>query len=394
MERAYNVSSDLGRVAEVLARDGIDALADIHLEVGVPLRAMLSERLPSAEEVFEKLGRCAFEYKYDGLRVQAHLSDDIRLFSRRLEDITGQFPDLVEGLRGAFTGTEAVIEGEAVPVDPNTGEFLPFQVVSRRRGRIYDLDAAQEEYPVRLYLFDCLFLDGADMTQEPWETRRVALESCVEPQDVVDLGKFIVTEDLEETEAFFNESIAAGCEGLMAKALDSPYQAGSRGWNWIKYKREYKAELTDTLDLVVVGAFAGRGRRAGFYGTLLLAAYREEDDTFPTLCKLGSGLTDEDLAGLEALLAEWKRDQKHPRVVSELEADFWFAPGKIMEIRGAEVTLSPVHQCGWGAVREGAGLAIRFPRFTGRWREDKAAEDATTEKEVVDMYREQLKRAT
>jgi DNA ligase-1 len=393
VERAYNVSSDLGRVAEVLARDGIEALRDIHLEVGIPLRAMLSERLPSVEEIFEKLGRCAFEYKYDGLRVQAHVSEEVRLFSRRLEDITGQFPDLVDGLREAFTATEAVVEGEAVPVDPNTGEFLPFQVVSHRRGRKFDLDVAQEEYPVRLYLFDCLYLDGADLTAEPLETRRKALESCIDPKELVQLGKFIVTEDPQEADAFFHESIAAGCEGLMAKALDSPYQAGSRGWNWIKYKREYKAELSDTLDLVVVGAFAGRGRRAGFYGTLLLAAYREEDDTFPTLCKMGSGLTDEDLAGLEELLAEWKVERKHPRVVSDMEADYWFSPGKVLEIRGAEVTLSPVHKCGWGAIREGAGLAIRFPRFTGRWREDKAPEDATTEKEVVDMYREQLKRA-
>ncbi len=392
IERAFNVWSDLGRVAKLLAEEGEKGLDKVHLELGTPIRAMLCERLSSLDEIFEKLGECAFEYKYDGLRIQAHISEkEVKLFSRRLEVVTEQFPDITSALRESFRGKEGIVEGEAVPVNPVTGKFLPFQEVSHRRGRIHDLDKAKEEYPVHLILFDCLYLDGKELLDESLTDRRKSLESAVEGREDVGLSTMLVTESKEEAEGFFQESLDVGGEGLIAKALDSPYVAGTRGWNWIKFKKEYEEGLADTVDLVVVGTFAGRGRRAGTYGALLMAVYDEDDGRFKTVCKLGTGFDDITLAAIPDRLAEHKIPAKDPKVVSEMKADYWFSPEVVLEVLGAEITKSPVHTAAKDVIEEGAGLAIRFPRFTGRWREDKGPEDATTVKEIVEMYEQQEK---
>ena len=392
VERAYNVSSDLGEVARVLASKGIDGLNEIHLKLFRPIRAMLAERLETLEEIFERMRKAALEYKYDGLRVQAHISPKkIELFSRHLENITSQFPEIVEGLRNAVRGRAVIMEGEAVPVDPNTGEFLPFQEVSRRRGRKTDVERMSKEFPVTLFAFDCLLRGDEDLTSRPYTERRRALEAVIKPTDGIRHSTVRVTDDVKQAEAFFDEALQAGCEGLMAKALDSTYDAGARGYKWIKFKREYSAALSDTIDLVIVGAFAGRGKRAGSYGALLMAAYDDQDDLFRTTCKLGTGFDDETLFALPEKLKAAKRDRKPARVDSKLEPDVWFEPTTVLEVRGAELTVSPVHTAARGAIRPGAGLAIRFPRFTGRWRDDKGSEDATTTRELLEMYRQQLK---
>src|SRR5437773_2447784 len=393
VERAYNVCSDLGEVARVLASKGIDGLGDIHLKLFRPIRAMLAERLETLEEIFERMGKAALEYKYDGLRVQAHVSPKrIELFSRHLENITVQFPEIVDGLRSAIKDRAAIVEGEAVPVDPNTGEFLPFQEVSRRRGRKTEVERMAQEFPVTLFAFDCLLRLDEDLTARPYVERRKALEAVVKPNNGIRHSTVRVTEDVKQAEAFFDKALQAGCEGLMAKALDSTYDAGARGFKWIKFKKEYSAALSDTIDLVVVGAFAGRGKRAGSYGALLMAAYDEEADMFRTTCKLGTGFDDETLRKLPEKLKGARQERQPARVDSKLEADVWFNPEVVLEVRGAELTVSPVHTAAAGVIRPGAGLAIRFPRFTGRWRDDKGPEDATTVKELLEMYRSQLKR--
>ncbi len=391
VERAYNVSSDLGGVAEILAESGLSGFRDIHLRVGVPVRSMLAERLPSLEQVVEKLGRSALEFKYDGLRIQAHIDpDEIVLYSRRFDVLTSQFPDVVEGLRDAFRAESAILDGEAVPIDMNTGAFLPFQEVAHRR-RKYGVQEAIQRIPVALMAFDCLALNGEDLLERPYTDRRAALERALRETERVRLAEQIVTDDLEEARRFFEKVIEQGGEGLMAKGLASPYEAGSRGWQWIKYKRDYKAELADTVDLVIVGSFAGRGRRAGTYGALLMAAYDPEDDAFKTVCKLGSGFDDATLFALPKRLQDLHQDQKDPRVDSQLEADDWFEPAVVLEVLGAEITLSPMHTAGFGAIRPDAGLAVRFPRFTGRWRDDKGPREATSVAEIISLYRSQLK---
>ncbi len=391
VERAYNVSSDLGHVAEALAESGLSGLKDIHLRVGVPVRSMLAERLPSLEQVVEKLGRSAMEFKYDGLRIQAHIDpEEVILYSRRFDILTPQFPDIVEGLRDAFQAKSAILDGEAVPIDLNTGAFLPFQEVAHRR-RKYGIQEALQRVPVALLAFDCLALDEEDFLERPYTDRRKALGRALRETERVRLSERIVTDDPEEARRFFEKVIEQGGEGVIAKDLDSPYEAGSRGWQWIKYKRDYKAELADTVDLVIVGSFAGRGRRAGTYGALLMAAYDPEEDDFKTVCKLGSGFDDATLFALPERLRNLRLDQKDPRVDSNLEADGWFEPAVVMEVLGAEITLSPMHTAGFGAIRPDAGLAIRFPRFTGRWRDDKGPREATSVAEIVSLYKNQLK---
>ncbi len=394
LERAYNVSSDLGRVAKVVVETGAEGLKDFEVSVGEPVRPMLAERLGSPEEILQKLGgKCIAEYKYDGERLQIHKDkDEIVLFSRRLENITDQYPDAVGLVRENIVPKQAILEAECVAVDLDSGEMKPFQELMHRR-RKYGIEQAIEEYPITLYVFDILYMDGKDLTLEPYTARHKALEGLTRGNERVRTAKSILTDDPAELEKFFEEAIEYGCEGLVCKSVndDSVYQAGARGWLWIKYKRDYKSEMRDTVDLVVVGAFHGRGKRAGTYGALLLAAYNPDDDVFETVCKCGSGFTDEDLEKVPNMIEPLKVSHRHPRVESSLEADVWFEPKTVLEIIGAEITLSPIHTCAMNAVREGSGLAIRFPRFTGNYRLDKSAEDATTVSEIIEMYKSQLK---
>jgi len=394
LERAYNVSSDLGRVAKVVVEAGVEGVKDFKVSLGKPIRPMQAERLSSPKEILEKLGgKCIAEYKYDGERIQVHKNgEEVILFSRRLENITSQYPDTVELIQKNIIPKQTIIEAECVAVDLDTGEMRPFQELMHRR-RKYGIEKAIKEHPVSLFVFDVLYIDGKDLTLEPYPVRHKALKSLIKESERVQMAKYISTDDVEELEKFFEEAIENGCEGLVCKSVneDSVYQAGSRGWLWIKYKRDYKSEMTDTVDLVVIGGFHGRGKRAGTYGALLLAAYNPDDDTFETVCKCGSGFTDEDLKKIPKMMETHKIPHRHPRVKSKLEADVWFEPKVVLEIIGAEITLSPVHTCAMDTIREGSGLAIRFPRFTGNYRLDKSAEDATTIKEILEMYKGQLK---
>ncbi len=394
VERAYNLRADLGMIAKILAKEGIESLKAIKPQVGVPIRPMLAERLSSAKEILEKTGgKAVVEYKYDGERVQIHKrGEEIWLFSRRLENITHMYPDVVEMARSRIKAREAIVEGEIVAIDPETRELRPFQVLMHRR-RKHDIKTAMAEIPVAVFLFDVLYADGRDLTVEPLPIRRKTLEKIIDQGENWQLAKEIVADKPEELEKFFLEAVEAGAEGVMAKAihLKSIYQAGARGWLWIKYKRDYKSEMSDTVDLVVIGGFYGKGRRGGKIGTLLMAAYDPETDTFKSVCKVGSGFTDEDLDKMEDILRPYIRDTKPPRVESELKPDIWVEPALVAEILGAELTLSPVHTCCYGWARTGAGISIRFPRFI-RWRPDKGPEDATTTKELYEMYQRQLRK--
>lgn len=394
IERAYNLCSDLGYVARVLAEKGVEALKTMTVTVGRPIRPMLAERLSSPREILMKAGgKVLAEYKYDGERAQIHKKGDrIWIFSRRLENITHQYPDVQDYARKHIKVKEAIVEGEIVCIDPDTGELRPFQELMRRR-RKHDIHVAMKEYPVSVFLFDLLYADGVDYTQKPIIERREKLKNIIDETDRFRLAEAIITDNPDEIEEFFLKAIESGCEGVVAKALhqNAVYQAGARGWLWIKYKRDYKSEMMDTVDLVAVGAFHGKGKRAGTYGALLMAAYDPEADMFRTVCKVGSGFTDEVLEKLPEMFKDLIIDHKHPRVDSKMEADVWFIPQIVAEVIGAEITLSPIHTCYWGKVKPGAGLAIRFPRFI-RWRPDKGPEDATTVHEILEMYRKQLRR--
>ncbi len=396
IERAYNLRADLGMVAKILATEGIEALKKIKPEIGVPIRPMLAERLNNPVEILKQVGgKAIVEYKYDGERAQIHKrGDQIWIFSRRLENITRQYPDVQEYARKYIKAHEAIVEGEIVAVDPETGELRPFQELMRRK-RKHDIHIAMKEVPVHVYLFDVLYADGEDYTQKTLPERRRKLEEIIEQSDEFRIAEYIITDDPQELEEFFLKAIEDGAEGVMVKAIHGKaiYQAGARGWLWIKYKRDYKSEMIEPVDLVAVGAFYGRGRRGGKYGTLLMAAYDPKTDTFKTVCKVGSGFTDEDLDRMMEMFKPYVLPNKHPRVDSAMKPDVWFQPAIVAEIIGAELTLSPVHTCCYGWAKPGAGISIRFPRFI-RWRPDKGPEDVTTTEELFEMYKRQLRKIT
>ena len=401
IERAFNITCDMGLVAETVAEGGIDAVRKIGVTVGDPVKVMLAERLRSLPDIMDRMsGRCAFEYKYDGMRVQAHIRKDgsVKLYSRRLEDLTSNFPDIADALKEQLIGKEAIIEGECVAFDPATGNLLPFQNVTHRR-RKHDMEQTVEDVPVRIFMFDLLFHDGKDYTLVPYPERRAKLEASFAKHegpgpDKVGFTTRAVIENEEQAQEFFDQAIAAKCEGIMAKSLEdiSIYRAGSRGFLWIKYKKDYTQALVDTFDLAVVGAFYGMGKRAGMYGALLMAAYDPDTGKFGTTCKLGTGFDDAFLAQLPDMLSKYRSEKKPASLDAEMVPDVWFIPGVVLEVSAADISISPIHTIAYGAVKEDAGLGLRFPRFTGRVRDDKSPEQCTTAAEIVEFYQLQEER--
>ncbi len=392
IENAYNVSSDLGKVSLLIATDGIDEIKKFKISLFSPIRPMLADRVKSEKEAIKKMPeRFAAEYKLDGERVQIHKqANEVVLFSRRLENITQYYPDIVENVKKSLSVNEGVFEAEIVPVNENTGEFLPFQELMHRR-RKYKLEKAISQYPITVNFFDVLYFDKKDCLNLEYSERRKILEKLVNEDDFLKLVPMLLVKNENEIEDFLENSINSGCEGLMLKTLDAPYRAGARGSNWLKLKREYRNELGDSLDLIVIGGYFGRGRRTGLYGTLLLGTYNPDKDNFPSVCKVGTGFTDESLDQLYQILSNKITLKKNSRVVSEMEADVWFEPELVLEIVASEITLSPIHKTGLNLIRKGSGFALRFPKFTGKIRYEKAVEDASTDEEVLTLYKGQSK---
>jgi DNA ligase 1 len=391
LERAYNVCCDLGLVAATLASGGLVAVKELQVRPGNPVRVMLAQRLSDAEEILARLrGRCMAEYKYDGMRVQAHRTGDghIELFTRRQERVSSQFPDVVELLQAGLRPREAILEGEIVAYDAAAGELRPFQEVMFRR-RKHGIAEAARDVPVGLFCFELLYADGQDLTESSYLNRRARLAEAVTLSDRLRLTTALEVATAPALDAAFEQAVADGSEGLVCKSTgpDAIYQAGARGWLWIKLKRDYRTELADTIDLVVVGAYSGRGRRRGTYGAVLLAAYNPEAELYQTVGKCGTGFSDAELAELPAKLAPLIRAPRPARIDSRVNADVWFEPSLVVEVLSAELTLSPNHTAGWNELKEDAGLSMRFPRFTGRWRDDKEPQDATTTQQLVELYR-------
>lgn len=393
IEHAYNVSSDLGAVASAIAAEGFQGVKQFKAELFRPIRPMLAERVKSEDDAISKMGAgLAAEYKLDGERVQIHLKDGtVEIFSRKLERITSHYPDIAEQMPNVVGVNDAILEAEAVAINEKTGDFLPFQELMHRR-RKYKIEKAVSEYPITVNFFDILYAEGKSCMELPYAERRRILESVVSKQS--DYAKCVpmstITKASEMSE-FMEGAINAGSEGLMLKVPDGAYRAGSRGSYWLKLKKEYRNELGDSLDLVVIGGFFGKGRRTGIYGTLLLASYDDQNDAFASVCKVGTGFTDEDLDRLYQMLHPKVTIKKNVRINSEMDADVWFEPELVIEIVASEITLSPIHKTAWDQIRKGTGLALRFPKYTGRIRDEKSAEDASTMQEVVALYKGQKK---
>lgn len=385
LERAYNRCSDLGVVAVTLLEKGIEGVRNISVQVGYPIRMALCERLSSYEDIIMKMGKAAVEAKYDGFRVQCHKNgDEVDLFSRNLERTTPMFPEIADALRKHVKANTLIIEGEALAFNEDTGELLPFQVTIQRK-RKHGIEALSKELPLKFFAFDLLYLDGADFTEMPYSERREKLVEIIESNDVIEASEMFVTNDPIRIHRYFESALERGLEGVVAKRLDSPYAAGARNFNWIKFKRSYKGELSDTIDVCIVGYFRGKGSRARFgIGGLLGAVYEPATDTFKTVSKIGSGFTEDEFVELEKILSDIALKHRHPRVDSDMNADIWVEPKYVVTVMADEITRSPSHTAGKDS--EGIGYALRFPRATGFIRQDKKAEDANSVKEIVDMF--------
>lgn len=392
LQYAYNVTSDLGNVAETIATKGIEGIEKFEIILFNPIRPMLADRVKSEAEAIEKIGNeFAAEYKLDGERVQLHIEGEkVALFSRSLERIESYYPDIIEKIPKNIQADNIILEAEAVAINENTGEFLPFQELMHRR-RKYKIEKAVTEYPISVNFFDILYCNGKNCTELSYKERREILEKHVKEDEFAKYIPMNIVRNENEIEDFMENSINAGSEGLMLKMLDKSYQAGSRGSHWLKLKREYQNELGDSLDLVVIGGYFGKGRRTGNYGTLLLATYDEDEDTFPSICKVGTGFSDESLDQLYQILNPKVSIKKNPRIISEMEADVWFEPELVIEVVASEITLSPIHKAAMNVIRKDAGLALRFPKFTGKIRVEKAVEDASTNEEIITLYKGQKK---
>jgi DNA ligase 1 len=392
LERAYNLTSDLGLVARRYVEGGGAAVAQVGVEVGKPIRPALAERLPSPEAVVARLGRCAVEPKFDGLRCQVHKrGDEVRVFSRNLEDMTAMFPEIVAGVRAQVAADQAILDGEAVAYDPATDRYRPFQETTRRR-RKHGVEALAESMPLRLFAFDLMLLDGVDLTPLPMTGRRERLQRVLRDGETVKLAPQSVTDDAALLREQLLRSVADGLEGIMAKKLDAPYQAGGRSQSWVKLKRNVESRLQDTVDCVILGYVYGRGKRATLgAGALLVGVYDQARDEFATISKIGTGLSDNDWREIRARCDRIALDHRPARVRALLEPSVWVEPRVVIEVLADEITRSPVHTA--GRSDDAPGLALRFPRLV-RFREaDKRPEDATTVEEIQAMYARQGARA-
>lgn len=386
IESKYNIFSDLGKIAERLKAKGLKGLDEIEITPGTPIRPTLAERLPSSEDIVAKLGRCAVEAKYDGFRIQCHKDGEkITIFSRQSENMTPMFPDLVFAIKKQVKAKKAIFEGEALAYNEETGQYFPFQVTIQRK-RKYDITEKATEFPLKLFVFDVMYADGKNTMQKPFGERREILGKLIGKGETIELTKSIVTDNAEKIEKFFLENIESGLEGIIAKDLNAPYIAGARKYAWIKLKRSYKGELSDSVDVTIIGYFKGRGKRTQFgLGGLLTAVYDEKTDTFKSIAKIGTGMSEEMLAELESKLSKISRKQKPARVDCDIEPDVWAEPHYVIEVVADEITKSPIHTAGKDA--QGTGYALRFPRMI-KFREKKP-EESTSVNEIMEMHKKQ-----
>jgi DNA ligase-1 len=381
VEHAYMLTTDYSVVARAAAAGRERGLKRLGLEVGHPVSPMLAQRAEDVDEVLKRMkGKAAFEIKLDGIRIQVHKDGEkINLFTRRMEDYTPMFPDLIEPLRQALKPERAIVDGELVAIDPRTRKPMPFQEVLKRR-RKYEIKRAIEEIPVEIHLFDVLMSGKQTFLDQPYVKRRAMLEKLVKPvKGKVLIVEQLITGDREKINAFMRKSLEIGHEGLLAKDLEASYRAGRREFIWLKLK-----PTLETLDLVVVGALYGRGKRAGYFGSYILAARDEDSGRYKTVTKCGSGYTDEDLKELTKLFKKLRLKKPHPDVNIEIDCDVHLEPKIVFETIYEEIQVSP-------AEKHTSGMGLRFPRYV-RIREDRRPQEATTVKEIVELFKRQEKR--
>ncbi len=397
IEHAYNISVDIGLIAKTLKEGGIKAIEKMKIAIGIPIRPAAAERLPNAKAIIDKIGPCVAQPKLDGFRLQIHVDKTgakpkVYFFSRNLKNMSDMFPDLIKPIESLKVKT-LICEGEAIGYDPNTDSFLPFQETVKRK-RKHGIEKAATEFPLKLFLFDLLYLNGKSLLDEPHEERYEKLKKLVkvDPDNPLQFIQEKEIKTAKQLEEYFYSMIGEGLEGVVVKRMDAIYQPGKRNFNWIKLKRQEEGELEDTIDCVILGYYYGSGKRAGFgIGAFLAGIFDKKNDQFETVAKVGTGLSDAAWKELRKKLNKVAVKNKPTNVVcaKKLYPDVWTAPEIVCIIRADEITKSPTHSA--GKTDKEIGFALRFPRFMS-YREDKSPEDATTATELKKMFSHQKSR--
>ena len=389
LEGAYNKVSDLGLIGKTLWEGGLEAVEKLDVEFGRPIRSQLCERLPDPKSILEKYGGDAHvQYKYDGFRIQIHKKGKkVRLFSRNLEETTPMFPDIIEGVLKQVQADSIILDSEGLAFNPESEEFLPFQETTKRR-RKHGIEEAAKLLPLKAFVFDIMYINGKSLVDMPLVDRLRIMAKAIDGDEVLIEQPGEIVNDAAKMDLMLQEALTKGLEGLIVKRPDSLYEAGARNFNWIKLKRHSSGELKDTIDCVILGYIYGRGKRSDFgAGALLVGVYDKEKDEFVTVSKIGTGLTDEEFREIHKRADKIKVDHKPARVNAILQPSVWIKPEIVIEVLADEITRSPIHTA--GKDDEGVGYALRFPRLIKFRDADKKAEDATTVKELVEMYGQQ-----
>lgn len=396
LEGAYNRTSDLGLIGKTLFEGGLDQVEKLSIAVGNPIRSELCERLPTPEKVIEKMGVVNAQYKYDGFRVQIHKDGEkVSMYSRNLENMTQMFPELIEAVLKQVKADSVILDTEALSYQPESEEFLPFQETTKRR-RKHNIDQVAKELPLKAFAFDILYLDGKSLLEMPLSRRLELLNSTIQGDETLAPSVSQVIDDPGALQLMLDDAISKGLEGVVVKKLESLYEAGGRNFNWVKLKRHSSGELKDTIDCVILGYIYGKGKRTEFgAGSLLVGVYDEKNDEFVSVTKIGTGLTDEEWRSIKERTSGLEMSHKPARVNSKIEPSVWLEPEIVIEVLADEITRSPVHTAGMvmdaGKVIE-PGYALRFPRLLKFRDQDKRPEDATTVKELVELFNAQGKK--
>ena len=370
VDYAWSILSDFSVVAKIAKEKGIEGLKSVKIEVGRPIQVMLGEKAESIEEVVNEYGEVAAEWKYDGMRtIIMKKEDKIWLFTRRQEDVTKQFPDLIELCKRGIKANECVIEGETIAIDPKNNIPMAFQVLSQRIHRKYDIEKMVEKIPIQIHLFDIVYLNGEMLISIPLIERRKILESVVNViPGKFELAKQVITKDVKIIEEFYNEALKAKQEGIMLKVLNSPYRFGRHVGGWYKIK-----PTMESLDLVIVGATWGEGSRANWLTSFELAVRDPDTGNFLRCGMMSTGLTEEEYEVMTELLK--------PLIIYEKGKEVKVKPKIVIEVKYQEIQKSPNYE---------SGYALRFPAFV-RLRDDKGPEEADTIDRLVELYKSQGK---
>ncbi len=378
VEHAWNIKSDFGEIAKIAQERGVNGLRKIELELGKPVQVMLAEKAESIDEVIKEFGKVAIEIKYDGMRVEIQKKGNkFWVYTRRLEDVTKQFPDLVELCRKSLKSKECVIEGEILGINKKDGSPMPFQILSQRIHRKYDINKLVEEIPIQINLFDVTYVDGEMMLDKPWKERRRILGKIITviPKKI-QLAEQIITDNVETADKFYRKALASKQEGVMVKVLDSTYVFGRHVGGWYKIK-----ETLEPLDLVIIGATWGTGKRAGWMGSFILGCRDEETGKFLECGMIGTGVKEKKV-DIEDVTFKELTNLLKPFIESEKSTSIKTKPKIVVSVDYQEIQKSPTYK---------SGFALRFPVLK-TIRVDKKIEDADTLERIKKLYSSRGKR--